>query len=88
MEDTDWFAEYRDPHERCYWRRVGFGIALVIGLALLLFPLAACAPLPQCERPQMLSARLNGEPYILMDTDNAAILLQMVRDLDDRKCKL
>lgn len=44
--ETDWFqgASLDKAHQRCFWRRIGFGVFFAIAAALLLFPLlTGCA---------------------------------------------
>lgn len=44
--ETNWFEDQsvEKAHQRCFWRRIGFGIFFAIAAALLLFPmLTGCA---------------------------------------------
>lgn len=50
MNDTPWFHDRSvdELHERCYWRRVGFGVFLALVVLMILGPfLAGCAANPE-----------------------------------------
>lgn len=55
MNETEWFhdREVDEAHERCYWRRVGFGLFIVIALAFIFAPLYGCATEPPKSGPRM-----------------------------------
>ena len=75
-QETEWFQEQEEAHERCYWRRVGFGLFIVIALAIIFAPLYGCAteptaspksgPLLQVCEVQVLGQSSSGLPVVAM----------------------
>lgn len=59
--------------------------AIVFCVAIVL---SGCAPVPVCEGFEVRTVTVRGQPFFLLDDENATKMAEMMRGLNEGKCHL